>query len=204
MNRRSRRPYAGADERTREAKARGYPARSVFKLEEIDRRCRLFRSGQSVLDLGAAPGSWSLYASQRVGQRGRVLALDLSPIEVELPVNVRAVRGDAFESHTEIDEASPFQVVVSDMAPRTSGSRSTDQALSHELCQRALVVAERVLAPGGSFVTKLFMSQALAELKRSVGRLFESCRIIRPAATRTQSTEVFVVGLGRHPPSPEG
>jgi len=198
VSRRSR-PYAQPDQKTREAKARGYPARSVFKLEEIDRRCRLFRPGQHVLDLGAAPGSWTLYASQRVGSGGRVLAVDLSPIDVALPANVATLEADVFEATEPLERFAPYQAVISDMAPRTSGSRSTDQALSHELCERALAVADRLSAPGASFVAKLFMSPALGDLKRAVASRYETCRVVRPSATRSQSSEVFVVGLARIP-----
>jgi 23S rRNA (uridine2552-2'-O)-methyltransferase len=170
----------------------------VLKLEEIDRRYRLFRPGQRVLDLGAAPGSWTLFASQRVGKGGHVFAIDLSPIEIALPANVVAVVADAFASdETVLLRWAPYDVVLSDMAPRTSGSKTLDQTGSQELCQRALQVADAVSAPGACFVTKLFMSQALADLKRAVADRYAECRVVRPAATRSQSSEVFVVGLRR-------
>src|SRR5689334_7761341 len=115
-------PYAGADSRTRAAKAQGYPARSVFKLEEIDRRIRLLRAGQRILDLGAAPGSWSLYASQRVGAAGRVLAIDIQEIRQVFGPNVQVERGDALDLSNEVLAAEgPYDVVLSDMAPNTSG-----------------------------------------------------------------------------------
>src|SRR6188508_643858 len=118
MNRRTK-DYARPDRHTRAAKAAGYPARSVFKLEEIHRRYRLFRAGQRVLDLGAAPGSWSLYASQQVGPAGKVLAVDLSEITEALPANVLAKQLDVFSAERAVlAELGPYDVVLSDMAPR--------------------------------------------------------------------------------------
>src|SRR5208283_3638265 len=130
---RRKNPYAKPDRFTRAAKEAGYPARSVFKLEEIDRRTRLFRPGQRVLDLGAAPGSWSLYAAQKIGPSGKLLAVDLEPLTVTLPPNAVFLQGDALSLASESLAAfAPYDVVLSDMAPRTTGSRVTDQARSFE------------------------------------------------------------------------
>lgn len=190
--------YARPDRHTRAAKAAGYPARSVFKLEEINKRYRLFKHGQRVLDLGAAPGSWSLYASQCVGPSGRVLAVDLSEIDEALPPNVIARQLDVFSAErVALSEFGPYDVVLSDMAPRTSGTKARDQALSYELCTRALAVADELGAPGSHFVVKLFMSADFAELKRAIVARHTECRVVRPEATRSQSSEVFLVGLGR-------
>jgi 23S rRNA (uridine2552-2'-O)-methyltransferase len=197
MNRRSK-DYARPDRHTRAAKAAGYPARSVFKLEEIHQRYRLFRPGQRVLDLGAAPGSWSLYASQCVGPAGRVLAVDLSEITEALPPNVCVKQLDVFSAERAVlAELGPYHVVLSDMAPRTSGTKARDQALSYELCTRALAVADELAAPDSHFVVKLFMSPDFAALKRAIVARYADCRVVRPEATRSQSTEVFLVGLGR-------
>ncbi len=195
-------PYRGADARTREAKAKGYPARSVFKLEEIDRRVRLLRAGDRVLDLGAAPGSWSLYAATRVGPRGLLLAVDRTPIEQAFPENVRVVTGDALTLETAaLAEHAPYDVVLSDMAPNTSGSKSADQARSFELFMRALEVAVELVRPGGHFVGKLFMSNDFQAARSAVTAAFERCQVIRPAGTRSQSSEVFLVGLARRAPA---
>src|SRR5688572_23141659 len=148
-------PYAGPDAHTRAAKAKGYPARSVFKLEEIDRRVRLLSREQRVLDLGAAPGSWSLYASERVGPNGRVLAVDRSPILQAFAPNVTVVQGDALDLGTDaLAEFAPYDVVLSDMAPSTSGAKASDQARSFELFMRALEVACALGKPGSHFVGK--------------------------------------------------
>jgi 23S rRNA (uridine2552-2'-O)-methyltransferase len=197
----SRKDYARPDRHTRAAKAAGYPARSVFKLEEIHRRYHLFKQGQRVLDLGAAPGSWSLYASQCVGPSGRVLAVDLTEISAGLPPNVVARQLDVFSAERAVlAELGPYNVVLSDMAPSTSGNKARDQALSYELCTRALAVADELAAPESSFVVKLFMSPEFGDLKKAIMTRYGECRAVRPEATRSNSTEVFLVGLRRKKP----
>ncbi|HYQ45071.1 MAG TPA: RlmE family RNA methyltransferase [Polyangiaceae bacterium] len=189
--------YEKPDARTQAAKAQGFPARSVFKLEEIDRRVRLLRGGQKVLDLGAAPGSWSLYASQKVGPGGRVLAIDLQEIRQAFPPNVKVAQGDALTlENTALSEFAPYDVVLSDMAPSTSGSKIRDQAGSLELCLRALDVALALGKPGSHFVAKIFMSNDFQIARKLAGERYEKCQVIRPEGTRQQSTEVFIVGLG--------
>ena len=191
-------PYAAPDARTRAAKARGYPARSVFKLEEIDQRVRLLSRGQRVLDLGAAPGSWSLYASERVGANGRVLAVDRTPILQAFAPNVSVLEGDALSLENEaLGAFAPYDVVLSDMAPSTSGAKSSDQARSFELFMRALDVARALGGEGSHFVGKLFMSGDFQEARRAVGETYSRAQVIRPDATRSRSPEVFLVGLGR-------
>jgi 23S rRNA (uridine2552-2'-O)-methyltransferase len=192
----SKNPYAGPDARTRAAKARGYPARSVFKLEEIDRRVRLLKAGQRVLDLGAAPGSWSLYAAERVGARGKVLAIDRSEILQVFPAQVTVVQGDALELGTaELAAFAPYDVVLSDMAPNTSGSKAADQARSFELFTRAVAVARELGAPGSAFVGKLFMSGDFGAARSDLLASFARCQVIKPEGTRSRSSEVFLIGL---------
>jgi len=192
----SKNPYAGPDARTRAAKARGYPARSVFKLEEIDRRVRLLRSGQRVLDLGAAPGSWSLYAAQRVGAQGKVLAIDRSEILQVFPAHVTVAQGDALELGTaELAAFAPYDVVLSDMAPNTSGSKAADQARSFELFMRALAVARELGAPGSHFVGKLFMSGDFGAARSELTAGYKKSQVIKPEGTRSRSSEVFLIGL---------
>jgi 23S rRNA (uridine2552-2'-O)-methyltransferase len=195
---RRKNPYARSDARSREAKAKGYPARSVFKLQEIDRRVRLFSAGMHVLDLGAAPGSWSLYAAERVGSKGRVLAVDKTPIEQAFPGNVSVIQGDAFDlDNHALSAFSPYDVVISDMAPSTSGNKVRDHALSFELFMRALAVAVALGKPGSAFVGKLFMSGDFQAAREAVRDHYGSERTIRPEGTRQESSEVFLVGVGR-------
>src|SRR6478752_8143255 len=189
--------YEKPDARTQAAKAQGFPARSVFKLEEIDRRVKLLRAGQKVLDLGAAPGSWSLYASQKVGVSGRVLAIDLQEIRQAFPPNVKLSQGDALTlENAALSEFAPYDVVLSDMAPNTSGSKIRDQAGSLELCLRALDVALALGKVGSHFVAKIFMSGDFQIARKIAGERYEKCQVIRPEGTRQQSTEVFIVGMG--------
>ncbi len=191
-------PYKKPDAFTKAAKAQGFPARSVFKLEEIDRRVRLFRQGQRVLDLGAAPGSWSMYASQKVGPKGHVFAVDISEIRSVLGANVTILRGDALSlSNEQLAQSAPYDIVLSDMAPSTTGSKVADQARSFELFDRAVTVAAALSVPGGAFVGKLFMSEEFINARDRLRTLYTEVRNLRPEGTRTQSSEVFLVGLGR-------
>jgi 23S rRNA (uridine2552-2'-O)-methyltransferase len=196
-------PYARADHLTRAAKQAGYPARSVFKLEEIDRRTRLIRGGMRVLDLGAAPGSWSMYAAGKIGRSGKLLAVDLEPIAASLASfgpNMVFEQGDALAlSNDELARFAPYDVVLSDMAPRTTGNRVTDQTRSFDLFMRALAVAGTLGAPGSSFVGKIFMSDDLPTARAELRRLYATERLIRPEGTRAISTEIFAVGLGKRP-----
>jgi 23S rRNA (uridine2552-2'-O)-methyltransferase len=191
-------PYKRPDHFTREAKERGFPARSVFKLEAIDRKVGLFRKGQRVLDLGASPGSWSLYAAERIGPSGKLLAIDLAPLAKLAPGHVTFRAGDALSlDMADLSLFAPYDVVLSDMAPSTTGTREADQAKSFELFARALDVAAALLRPGGKFVGKIFMGPDFPEAKKRVKALFENERAIRPQGTRESSFEIFVVGLGR-------
>jgi 23S rRNA (uridine2552-2'-O)-methyltransferase len=195
---RRRNPYERPDRFTQRAKERGFPARSVFKLEAIDRKVGLFRRGQRVLDLGAAPGSWSLYAAERIGPEGKLLAIDLQPLAKSAPGQVTFRTGDALALDTgDLSLFAPYDVVLSDMAPSTTGTREADQAKSFELFLRALDVAGALLRPGGKFVGKIFMGPDFPEAKKRVKALFETERAIRPEATRESSFEIFLVGLGR-------
>ncbi len=188
-------PYKGPDHLTLEAKKAGYPARSVFKLEEIDKRVSLLRPGLRVLDLGAAPGSWSLYTAQRVGRAGRLLAMDLKPLEIALPPQAAALVGDALSLDNEaLSMFAPYDVVLSDMAPNTTGNRLGDQTRSFDLFMRALGVASALLRVGGSFVGKIFMGGDFPLAQAETRRLFEAERNVRPEGTRTTSYEIFIVG----------
>lgn len=189
-------PYASADARTRAARAQGYPARSVFKLEEIDRRVSLFRAGQHVLDLGAAPGSWSLYAAQRVGTNGRVLAIDLQELRQVFPANVCVIQGDVTNLESqECRRFAPYDVVLSDMAPSTSGNKVRDQAQSTELFLKAVELARELGRAGSHFVGKIFMSEDFSAARDRVHESWGRVQVIRPDGTRSQSSEVFVIGV---------
>jgi 23S rRNA (uridine2552-2'-O)-methyltransferase len=191
-------PYERADRHTREARERGYPARSVVKLEDLDRRVKLLRGGMHVLDLGAAPGSWTRYAAERVGPSGRVLSVDLSPLAIEVPQNAVALQGDAFDLADEaLATFAPYDVVLSDMAPATTGSKSTDAIRSAALVERAVAVADALAKPGSSFVAKLFMGSDYDAVRALVQERYASLRTLRPEGVRKQSVEVFLVAMER-------
>ncbi|MBN1770618.1 MAG: RlmE family RNA methyltransferase [Deltaproteobacteria bacterium] len=188
------------DHYARQAQRDRFPARSVYKLEEIDRRTRLVRPGRRVLDLGAAPGSWSLYLARGVGPGGFVLAIDLQPLRVELPANAHFLRGSCFDLGVEIAAAGPFDLVVSDMAPSTTGDRGTDQYRSFELFSGAVDLAAAHGRPGSDFAGKIFQGPSFEEARVRLRGLYAETRVLRPKATRTESYEVFLVGLGRRLP----
>ncbi len=188
-------PYARADSRTRAARAKGYPARSVFKLKEVDAKCHLLATGQHVLDLGAAPGSWTRFAARTVGPSGRVVAIDLREITIEEAPNIVVLRGNAFHVHPEISEAAPYDIVMSDMAPNTSGTKLEDQSKSFRLFCGAVRMGARLGKLGSHFVGKLFMSDDFEEARELVRKHYEKCRVIRPKSTRPGSSELFLVGL---------
>jgi 23S rRNA (uridine2552-2'-O)-methyltransferase len=195
--------YKRPDHFTRAAKARGFPARSVFKLEEIDQRVRLLRAGQRVLDLGCAPGSWSLYTSEKIGPKGHLLAIDLQPIAQVLPRNATFIQGDARALAKDVlAQHAPYDVVLSDMAPATSGTPMQDQARSVELFLRALAVAEKYTKVGGCFIGKIFMGSDFPQARAQVRKVFEKERLIRPESVRSVSFEIFVVGTGRREVTP--
>ncbi len=180
------------------ARKEGFAARSVYKLEEIDRRTRLLRVGARVLDLGAYPGSWTSYAAQKVGPGGRVLGIDLTEFKGTLPPHAQIRTGDvlSLELEKELGPGS-FDLVVSDMAPSTTGHRFTDQARSHRLFMRALEIACVVLTPGGHFVGKIFQGEDFELARAALRAAFDEVRIIKPPASRAESYETFLIGLRR-------
>jgi len=186
------------------AKQENYPARSVYKLKEIEKQSRLLLSGAAVLDLGACPGSWSLYASERIGPAGRVLAIDLKPAGTAFAANVTYLTGDMLDPGPDILEAfakfGPFDVVLSDMAPNTIGHKFTDQARSFELCEAALSVAVARLKPGGSFVVKIFQGPDFQAYQKGLRLYFAKVRVAKPKSSRPESKEIFFVATGFHAP----
>jgi len=178
------------------AKKEGYPARSVYKLKEIDQRVRLLRRGLRVLDLGAIPGSWTLYASKQVGPEGRVLGIDIQPRDTGLPPNASFLQTDIYRiGIQELGERGSFDLVMSDMAPNTSGNRARDQYLSYELYMRALEIASALLVAGGNFVGKIFQGPDFQNARQATNARFSKVRIIKPQASRSESYELFLVGL---------
>ena len=193
--------WGSGDTYNRKAKEGGFAARSVFKLEELDKRFQLLRRGDRVLDLGACPGSWSQYALRRIGAGGLLVAVDLQPIATSLPGAI-VLQEDAFALEPERlsdrsdGRAPPFDAVISDMAPATTGTPFRDHVASVELCDRALALAGRMLVPGGIFVCKVFQGEDEPALRERIRDRFETLKSLKPKGTRSRSVEIFLVGLG--------
>ncbi len=181
----------------RKAKEQNYPARSVYKLKEIDNKFKLFKRGMKVLDLGAAPGSWSLGAAEKVGKEGLVLALDIQSTETNFPPNITFMQEDVFERSEEFEEKltkiGPFDVIMSDMAPRTTGTKFTDQTRSLELCIEAFNVACLHLKVGGSFIIKIFMGPDIQDVLTPMRKAFGKVKSFKPNSSRQESKETFFV-----------
>ena len=203
-----RRSYQPRDHYFQKAKDQGLRARSAFKIEEIARRFGIFRKGQAVLDLGAAPGGFLQIILGEVGPRGTVVGVDLAAIRPLGVPNVKTAVLDVlapdFDAALAALHAGPFDVVVSDLAPKTTGVHGTDEARSLRLAGKALEVAARRGRPGGHFIAKLFMGGDFETFRAEVRRLFEEVKVVRPEATRGASVEIYLVGLARRPGAPGG
>lgn len=180
------------------AKREGFAARAVYKLTELDQRFRLLGPRKRVLDLGCWPGSWMQYAAERVGEAGFVVGIDLKPVETPLPpwtaslvADVETLDVEAFKQRFEA-----FDVVLSDMAPHTTGDRAMDKWRSEELFLRALELATALLRPGGHFAAKVFQGGRFGELGQAVRKSFQESKAFHADATRTHSTEQYIVGRG--------
>lgn len=182
------------------AKKDNYAARSVYKLQEIDKRFKIFRKGLSVIDLGAAPGSWTQWAGKKVGPGGHVLGVDLQSTDVAFEKNITFLQQDVFSDSPELLAAMephlPFDLVISDMAPKTTGVKFADQANSLELCEKAFEIAEKHLKEGGHFVVKNFEGPDTKAYTDSLRPHFKSVKVFKPKSSRAESKETFIVGLG--------
>ncbi|MFH1444463.1 MAG: RlmE family RNA methyltransferase [Candidatus Peregrinibacteria bacterium] len=189
--------YIPNDAWSRKAAKDGYRARSVYKLMEIDERFRLLKPGQTVVDLAAAPGSWLQYVSERIGPKGLAIGFDLQAIE-PIAENVRTFQQDINEpekidSLLEAEHLPAIDLVLSDIAPSTSGIRDVDQWRSIELNQVVLAIANRWLKPGGHCVIKVFRGADFDEFLRDVKRDWKDVKIVMPHASRDRSKEVYLV-----------
>lgn len=184
----------------RKAKSENYPARSVYKLKEMDAKFHLLGRGMKALDLGASPGSWSLACAEKVGPSGLVLACDLKPPETALPPQVIFMLADVFAPSPEFSEElarhGPFDIVLSDMAPATTGSKFTDQARSFALAAEAFRTACGHLKRGGNFAAKIFMGPDFRDLLDQIATTFDKAKTFKPKSSRSESRETFLIGLG--------
>ncbi len=181
------------------AQREGYRSRACYKLLELQEKDRLIKPGMTVLDLGSAPGGWSQVASRLVGHKGRVIASDILPMDsLE---GVEFIQGDftgeaVFEQILQAVGSRPVDVVISDMAPNMSGVNAVDQPRSIYLVELALDMARRVLAPGGSFVAKVFQGEGFEPLFRDAKDGFGKVLTRKPSASRPRSREVYIVARG--------
>ncbi|MGA9524214.1 MAG: RlmE family RNA methyltransferase [Myxococcaceae bacterium] len=194
-------PYRPKDHFFKKAHKEGLRARSAFKIDEIVKRFNVLRKGAQVLDLGAAPGGFLQIIAEAIGPGGRVIGIDIVPIrplgKPQATTAVLDVLADDFDAKLAELYDGPFDVVVSDMAPKTTGIKSTDEARSIRLATKALELATTRGRPGGTFVAKLFMGGDFEEFRTAVRQSFEDVKVVRPEATRGASMEVYVVGLRR-------
>jgi 23S rRNA (uridine2552-2'-O)-methyltransferase len=184
------------DHYTRRAKKEHFPARSIYKLQEIQQKHLLIKKGFKVLDLGCAPGSWLLYAAKLTGDRGRVVGIDLQPLTGQLPSHADFITADVFTLYVE-SLGTDFNVVLSDMAPATTGHKDVDAARSYNLCETALGIAQSVLVPGGSFVCKIFQGPDFQAFTDIVKANFKGLKIFKPRSSRKASKEIFIIGKGK-------
>ena len=193
--------YEHNDHYARKARKEKFVARSVYKLQEIDQKYRIIHKGDQVLDLGASPGSWSQYTSTKIGEKGRLLGIDLTKIFLSLP-NAVFIKGDILTLNIpEVLEKNgfneQFNSVISDMAPATTSNRFVDQMKSLELCEMALDIALKYLKPGGNFVCKIFDSGEVKGFTEELKKHFKSMQILRPKSVQKSSKEIFLIGMGR-------
>jgi 23S rRNA (uridine2552-2'-O)-methyltransferase len=187
------------DEFVKRARKEGYRSRAVYKLQEIDQRDRLLKPGMTVVDLGAAPGAWSQYLVERVGRSGRVIGLDILPMEA-LP-GVEVLQGDFTEETTlkallDALGGRPVDLVISDMSPNISGVDNADKARAMYLSELAMDFAAQVLKPGGAFVMKVFQGSGFSELYKVIQGKFTRVVSRKPKASRARSAEIYVLATG--------
>ena len=181
------------------AKKEGYPARSVYKLQELDKKFSLIKKGARILDIGAAPGSWTLWILRRLEGSGFLAAVDLQDLSLSVGnENFLFVRGDLYDTElrARLLAAGPFSLVLSDAAPATTGNRFVDQSASEGIVEAVIDYAEAGLASGGSVVAKIFQSGAEASLLKRLRGRFAQAKAFKPEACRSESFETYLVATG--------
>ena len=177
------------------AKKEGYRSRASYKLLQLDEKYNLITKSSLIFDLGCAPGSWLQYTSSRIGESGRLLGIDLQAVAISLPPQVEVLQADIYE----LDRSgawweSPFDVILSDMAPKTTGIRSVDADRSYGLNQHALWLAEQHLSKGGCLLVKAFQGAPFQQLQQDFRQMFTEVKICKPKSSRSESVEIFLLG----------
>jgi 23S rRNA (uridine2552-2'-O)-methyltransferase len=188
------------DQYFKQAKAEGYLARSAYKLQQIQESKRILKRGNRVLDLGCAPGAWLQVAAEIVGPEGVVVGVDLQEVRHSIAPNVHTIVGDAYQIEPATllgDSGALFHVVLSDMAPNTTGHG--DDLVSARLCDRVLELLPRILSPGGNLAMKIFEGAEYGRVLRDTQQLFTNVKGFKPKASRDVSREMYIVGTGYAP-----
>lgn len=192
--------YEKPDFWSRKAFSEGYPARSVYKLKEIDEKFHILKKNSTVLDLGSAPGSWTVFLLRNLEGSGKVVSCDLNPLSKDVKgENLVFIQGDLTDNSVRqsIEKEGPFDLVVCDAAPKTTGNRIVDTSRSQSLVKMAIYYAQTMLRPGGNFVVKVFQNgdqQGLLKMMRSI---FENARGFKPSACRPMSFETYLIGINK-------
>lgn len=190
-----------ADSYTLRARREGYPARSVYKLEEINASHHLIKPGDSVLDVGAAPGSWTLFTHRELLKgNGKIVSVDLNPLNLNpVPPTVTAIVGDAFsrENRAKLIELGPYDAIISDAAPMTTGNRTVDTTRSEWLAEQVVLLAGEQLKEHGNLVIKIFQGGGQVEILKMMRQMFQKAKPFKPKACRDDSFEIYLVGLDR-------
>lgn len=185
---------------TQKAKKDGYPARSVYKLIEINKKFRIIKPDSRVLDIGSAPGSWSLFILKSINEKGFLTAVDLQDMKINYNKdNYKFFKGDAFseENIEKINSYGPYTVVLSDAAPSTTGNRSIDTERSFQLVSSVLDTAEKLLASGGSTAIKIFQGGEEKTAIERMRKIFKQVKVFKPESVRKISFETYLIGTGR-------
>lgn len=192
--------YEKPDFWSRKAFAEGYPARSVYKLKEIDEKFGFIKKNYTVLDLGAAPGSWTVFLLRSMNGSGKVVSCDLNPLAKDVKSdNLKFIQGDLNlpEIREKIKAYGPYDLVVCDAAPLTTGNRMVDTARSEGLVEMAIWYAQTMLKKGGNFAVKIFQNGDQQSLLKKMREIFTTARGFKPEACRSESFETYLIGLNK-------
>ena len=192
--------YEKPDFWSQKAFSEGYPARSVYKLKEIDEKFGMIKKNYTVLDLGSAPGSWTTFLLRKMEGSGKVVSCDLNPLAKSVKGdNLVFIQGDlnAPEIRTQIKQHGPYDLVVCDAAPKTTGNRTVDTARSEQLVEMAVWYAQDMLKPGGNFAVKIFQNGDQQRILKSMRELFQSAKGFKPEACRAESFETYLIGVNK-------
>lgn len=192
--------YEKPDYWSKKAFSEGYPARSVYKLQEIDEKFGMIKKNFTILDLGAAPGSWTTFLLRKLDGSGKVVSCDLNPLAKSVKGdNLVFIQGDlnAAEIRKQITENGPYDLVVCDAAPLTTGNKMVDTARSAQLVEMAVWYAQAMLKKGGNFAVKIFQNGSQQEILKNMREIFTSAKGFKPEACRSESYETYLIGINK-------